>query len=85
MVETSVPSDNSPEDDEDDHLPAYWNRGEKKRAMAVVKALEDRGVVMHALKRTFQIVTATLAFIGTLKLAGLSSYWSAFVTWTSQK
>lgn len=72
-------------DNEEDHLIAFWTRGEKKRTMLVVQRIEERIVLWQAIKTTSKIVASIVTFLVAFKLAGLGMYWSQFVTWMAQK
>lgn len=73
-----------PENPEPDDI-VTWTRHEKDRTMDVVEAAESRGILLHAIKRTAQVITGVLSFIIVAKAAGLSGVWNAFITWISQR
>jgi hypothetical protein len=72
------------EPDDPDEIVS-WTRREKERAMAVVQAIETRALLLHAVKRTAQIITAVLGAIVVMKAAGLGAVWNAFIMWIAQR
>jgi hypothetical protein len=71
--------------DSDEDPIVSWRKSEKGRTLTVVKAAEERGILIHAIKRIVQITAAIFGLMGTIKLAGLDAYWTAFLMWMAHK
>lgn len=72
--------------DNDDEDPIVsWRKTEKGRTLTVVKAAEERSILIHAVKRVLQIVVVIFGAMGTIKLAGIDAYWTAFLMWMAHK